>query len=113
MLNCRITLEYDDGVPENGEAQIRQLFSREELVVPKKTKNGIQDQNIIPMIRRIEANQRDDKEIVIHALICCQNPSLNPAQITAAIAKYLPDLTPDFVRICRREIYNTNKEIFR
>ena len=39
--------------------------------------------------------------------------SLNPAQLTAAISKYLPELAPNFVRICRREIYDTNNEIFR
>jgi len=33
--------------------------------------------------------------------------------LIAAIAKYQPELAPDFVRICRREIYNTEKEIFR
>lgn len=113
LLNCRITLEYDDGVPENGEAQIRQLFSCEELVVPKKTKNGIQDQNIIPMIRRIEVNQRDDKEIVIHALICCQNPTLNPMQIPLAIQVYLPEMAPSFTKCARLEIYDDNEKVFR
>ena len=58
-------------------------------------------------------SELNGQEICLNAHICCQNPSLNPAQVTAAISKYLPDLTPDFVRICRREIYDTNNEIFR
>ena len=65
------------------------------------------------MILEMSAEEITSQELKLNALICCQNPSLNPAQITAAISKYLPDLTPDFVRICRRETYNTNKEIFR
>ena len=79
----------------------------------KKGKNGPTEQNIAPMILEMSAEEITFQELKLNVLICCQNPSLNPAQITAAIAKYLPDLTPDFVRICRREIYNTNREIFR
>ena len=113
LLNCKITLEYDDGVPADGEMKIRQLFACEEIIVPKKTKNGIQDQNIIPMIRRIEVNQRDENEIVVHALICCQNPTLNPMQIPLAIQNYLPELTPSFVKCARLEIYDENEKVFR
>ena len=113
LLNCKITLEYDDGVPADGEMKIRQLFACEEIIVPKKTKNGIQDQNIIPMIRRIEVNQRDENEIVVHAQICCQNPTLNPMQIPLAIQNYLPELTPSFVKCARLEIYDENEKVFR
>jgi radical SAM-linked protein len=113
LLNCKINLEYDNGVPADGVAEIRQLFSREEVIVPKKTKNGLQDQNIIPMIRRLEVNQRDDNEVVIHALICCQNPTLNPMQIPLALQTYLPHLTPNFVKCARLEIFDENEKVFR
>ena len=113
LLQCQIIMEYENAIADHACDQIDALFKKECLVLPKKTKSGIQDQDIIPMIRHISTRQIDAHTIIIDALICCQNPSLNPAQITAAIAKYLPDLTPDFVRICRREIYNTNREIFR
>ena len=112
-LSCDVVLEYDAGIPENAIMQIRELFKRDELIVEKKGKNGITEQNIIPMIRDLSAEAESDHEICLKATVCCQNPSLNPAQLTAAISRYLPELTPDFVRICRREIYNTNNEIFR
>ena len=57
----------------------------------------------------LKKEESSDKELRLDALICCQNPTLNPAQLTAAIAKYLPDLAPNFVRIRRREVYNTEK----
>ena len=112
-LACDVTLEYDAGIPENAVQKITDLFASAELIVEKKGKNGPTEQNIVPMIRHIQAEAVSAQEICLKANICCQNPSLNPAQLSAAISKYLPELTPDFVRICRREIYNTNNEIFR
>jgi len=113
FLSCCITMEYDAGIPENAELQIEGLFSNSEIIVEKKSKNGMTEQNIAPMIQTLSVERKDSKELVLCALICCQNPSLNPAQLVAAITKYLPNLTPDFSRICRTEIYNANKEIFR
>lgn len=112
-LSCHVTLEYDAGIPENAVDRIRALFAQSEVTVDKKGKNGITVQNIIPLIRSLCPEAVNANEICLQANICCQNPSLNPAQLTAAISKYLPELTPDFVRICRREIYDTNNEIFR
>ena len=112
-LSCEITLEYDAGIPADAGTRILGLFTEQEVIVEKKGKNGLTEQNIAPMILELEAEVLNPMELCLKALICCQNPSLNPAQIAAAIAKYLPDLAPDFVRICRREIYNTDREIFR
>jgi len=112
-LSCELTLEYDGGVPANTEEKLIKLFELPELVVEKKSKNGITQQNIIPMILEIQVETVHSKALRMHASICCQNPTLNPSQLIVAIAKYQPELSPDFVRICRREIYNTNKEIFR
>ena len=113
FLSCDVWMEYDSGVPLNAQKRITALFSQPELVLEKKSKNGVTEQNIIPMIREIQVEEKNENELLIHALICCQNPTLNPAQLSAAVANYLPEITPDFVRICRREIYNTNLEIFR
>ena len=112
-LSCTITMEYDTGIPSGAAEQIEALFAREELIVEKKGKNGITDQNIVPMIREIAVGEKHENELCLNAIICCQNPTLNPAQLVAAIEKYLPAFTPDFVRICRNEIYTTENEIFR
>lgn len=113
LLESVVTLEYDSGIPENARQQIAALFARERLVVEKKGKNGITEQDLIPMLRRISVGQAGEKELVLRVLACCQNPTLNPMQLSAAIGKYLPDLTPDFVRCRRVEIYDTNEEVFR
>ena len=112
-LSCVVTMEYDAGIPEGAIAQIEALFGREEVLVEKKSKNGIFDQNIIPMIKNLHAEAADSNTLELHALVCCQNPSLNPMQLSAAVSKYLPDLTPDFVKCRRVEVYDANETVFR
>ena len=114
LLDTVVTLEYDNGVPENCVDALKELFSREEVLVEKKTKsNGIQDQNIIPMISSIEIEKTDDHTVEMKARICCQNPTLNPMQLHAAIVRHLPELTPNFAKCQRLEVYDNEGNIFR
>lgn len=113
LLDCTVALEYDRGVPDNADTALRELFARESLLVTKKTKNGIQDQDIIPMIKKLDVVRADDHVLHIHARICCQNPTLNPAQMIAAINLYQPELAPDFTKCSRVEIMDAQEEIFR
>ena len=113
FLKCCVTMEYDHGVPEAAEEFISALFGRECLMVEKKSKNGMTEQDIIPMIRSLLLNREDDNTLQITAMVCCQNPSLNPMQLVAAIERYLPEYRPDHA-ICRRlEIYDTKEQVFR
>ena len=75
FLDCNVVLEYDGAVPQCACEQIQNLFAQQEVFMEKKSKNGnIADQNIIPMIQKLEVQQQGS-EIVLRALICCQNPS--------------------------------------
>ena len=112
LLDCAVTMEYDHGVPEGAAATVASLFARESLIVEKKGKNGPTEQDIIPMIRRMDATA-GEKALTLRALVCCQNPSLNPMQLAAAVSKYLPELTPDHVRCRRIGIYDANEKVFR
>ena len=113
LLQSRLLLEYDRQLPDDVEEQILGLFSQPELMVEKKGKNGITQQDIIPMLRRLAVKKRSDREVEITVLHSCQNPSLNPMQLPAAMVKYLPGLSPDYVRCFREEIFDTNETIFR
>ena len=112
-LRCKLLLEYDEGVPAGAEDAIRDLFSRKELILPKKTKSGVQDQDIIPMIRSLEIIRVGEERLEIDCVICCQNPTLNPAQLTLAIETHLPEYVPSFCKCCRMEIYDQNNQVFR
>ena len=112
LLRCTVTLEYDKCVSEGAKEAIEALFARPSLIVPKKTKNGIQEQDIIPMIRALEVTA-GEREVVLDALVCCQTPTLNPMQLTAAIAREIPEMTPDHSVCLRLELFDTNEKIFR
>ena len=111
-LDCVVTLEYDNGAPDAD--AVAELFRRETLFVEKKTKsNGIQDQDILPMIRSLHVEQTDGQTLTISARVCCQNPTLNPMQMVAAIERHAPELKPDFAKCRRVEVYDTENNIFR
>lgn len=112
-LDCEVFLEYDTGVPKDARERVEELFAKPSLLVEKRGKNGVTEQDIIPMICSMDVKQENENTLVLHTRVCCQNPSLNPAQLIAAIEKYLPECKPDFSRCCRCEIYNTEESIFR
>lgn len=113
LLSCAVSLEYDAGVTDGTVEEISALFHRESLPVEKKSKNGPVEQDIIPMIRKLDVSKRDACTVEITAVICCQNPSMNPMQIAQAVQRYLPERKPDH-SLCRRlELYDANEKIFR
>lgn len=112
-LRCTVKLCYKRGIDAADAESVRNLFANDTLLVEKKTKNGFLDQNIIPMIRSVDVQRASDNVLLINAVICCQNPTLNPNLIVVAIEKYLPDLKPDFSKCCREEIYDKNESVFR
>ena len=112
-LDCRIDLEYDNGIPQEAESAISALFSQQSVIVEKKSKNGNVEQDLIPMIRDFRQEVRDCNTLSLFARICCQNPTLNPAQIVAAIFQYLPEYAPDFSKCCRLEVYDQQENVFR
>ena len=113
LLDCVVTMEYDAGIPAGGAEKVRQLFSASSLTVEKKGKNGVQDQDIIPMIRSLCVEQPDGNTLQLFGRVCCQNPTLNPMQLAAAVERYVPEMKPDFVKCGRIEIYDINESIFR
>lgn len=113
VMRSLIVLEYDNGVPDNAADKISELLTMPEVKVIKKTKSGPQEQDIIPMIRSFTVKAGEPGLLEIEILHCCQNPTLNPMQIPAAIAEYLPQYTPNHCRCSRIEIYDKNENIFR
>lgn len=113
FLHCLVSLEYDNGISADAQRQIEELFRRKSLLVMKKSKNGEQEQDIIPMIQSIEVSCVGDQELQLSAVVCCQNPSLNPMQLVVAIDKYLPDSKANFAKCRRVEIYDSHQTVFR
>ena len=113
LLRADLELDYDNGVPEGTAAKLTELFGCEELIIQKRTKRKeMADVDIAPMIHSVELAEGENMvrgTVVVQA----QNPGLNPQLLERAIANYLPELVPDFVRVRRRELLDEEGKIFR
>lgn len=111
-LRADLTLEYDNGVPENAVARLTELLGRQELVIQKRTKRkDLADVDIAPMIKGFSFT--DGEGVVTGTVtVLAQNPGLNPQLLEKAVERYLPELTPDFLRVRRRAILDAEGRDF-
>ena len=114
-VNYIMTFEYPEGRPQEAEPALADLFSRESLVVRKKSnkaKVGFTEVDIIPLIRgwHIEC-QRD--AMMADLVTSAQNPGLNPDLIRAAFCAEYPEYTPDLITFHRQEVLDGEGKPFR
>ena len=109
-LRALLTLEYDGAVPEP--AAITTLLERPELVVEKRTKRGMAETDIRPMLHAYHVEAAPGA-LLLTCEVSAQEPSLNPMLLAAAIERYLPGAKPDFVRCRRLEMLDEQGGIFR
>lgn len=112
FVDVELTLEYDAGVLPEAAGKIEALFRGTSLIVEKRTKRGMEETDILPMIQSLSVSEQDNL-LRLHGRISAQNPSLNPSLLIAAIERYLPQYCPDFVRYRRAEVFDENGEVFR
>ena len=112
-LRADMEMEYDGGVPAGAVDALRELFARQELVIQKRTKRkDLADVDIAPMIRSVKLTEEEGiirADVVVQA----QNPGLNPQLLGKAIERYLPELTPDFIRVRRTAVLDADGRDFR
>ena len=109
-LRALLTLEYDGAVPEP--AAITTLLERPELVVEKRTKRGMAETDIRPMLHAYHVEAAPGA-LLLTCEVSAQEPSLNPMLLAAAIERYLPGAKPDFIRCRRLEMLDEQGEVFR
>lgn len=111
-LQAELRLFYDGGVPETAVQELSELLSRKELMIEKRTKRGMEETDIRPLIHNVticaEAN-----ELRLDCRVSAQNPPLNPMLILTAMERYCPHLQPDFAKCRRIEVYGDNGTPFR
>lgn len=112
-LHAKLALEYDAGIPDGAEEALAALFSRDALIVEKKTKKGLSQVDLKPMIQRLSIARLDAHTLVLDTVVTAQNPSLNPMQLAAAIAVYAPECQPDFSRCRRMDVLTPDGTPFR
>ena len=114
MLIWQLELLYDNGTPDGAEDALRELFSRSELLMQKKSKkskSGFTTVNLIPLIGAYNMERKPDS-LILNIALAGQNPGLNPSLLEDAIARECPDFCPDFLRACRTDILDQNGDRF-
>lgn len=112
-LRATMELEYDAGVPTGAAEVLEELFTRPTLVIQKRTKRKeLADVDIAPMIRSVSLTEGEGvlrADVTVQA----QNPGLNPQLLGKAVETWLPELTPDFIRVRRTAILDADGKDFR
>ena len=114
-VNYIINFEYSEGRPQASEPAMQELLSRESLVMQKKSnksKKGYTEVDLIPLIKGFNLECQSDT-LTLDAVLCAQNPGLNPELIRAAFCQAYPDYAPDFVTFHRREVLDIDGKPFR
>ena len=112
-LQCNVRLEYDNGAGDEVRERLNALFQRKELPVEKRSKKGITEVDIKPMISAMGVSRISEQELEIQGVIAAQNPALNPQLLISAVSRYAPECTPDFSYATRIEVYDEDGRRFR
>ena len=104
--------EYDDRPVDIMQDELAAFFSRESIVIEKKTKRGFGEVDIRPSIRKI-AFEPAEEGVRVKALISAQNPTLNPELLASALRALAPGIAPDFAKFTRRETFDAQMCVFR
>lgn len=104
--------EYDGRDPGEMAKALGEFFSRDSIVITRKTKRGQGESDIRPMIREISFAAGEGL-VSISALISAQEPTLNPELLAEALRQLAPALAPDFAAFRRIETYDMNMNVFR
>lgn len=101
FVQVQMKLLYDNGAAEDTVQRLKELFSRPNLILPKKTKRKeLAEVDIIPLIRSLTF-RAGAEGIEADAVVSAQNPGLNPSLIVTAVERELPGYAPDFAAIHR------------
>ncbi len=105
-LNYIMSMEYVEGSPLEGGEALKEMLSRESLVIQKrskKAKSGFTEVDIIPMVRSFCLDVQRNS-ITLDMVLAAQNPGLNPELIRSTFCEQYPQFTPDYVSFHRREV---------
>ncbi len=104
--------EYDERDAAEMTEKLNAFYSRESIVISKKSKRGVGETDIRPAIKEIGFTQ-EGNDVRLDAVISAQEPTLNPELIADSLRQLTPETAPDFAKFRRLEIYDENMEVFR
>ena len=111
-LRMRGRFEYDRLSTEDAAAALDDFFSRESIVITRKTKRGEGESDICPAIKELGFIPQNGF-VELEGVISAQEPTLNPAHLVSALEQLMPEWTPDFAEFERIETFDAEMNIFR
>lgn len=104
--------EYDVGNAAEILPALVEFYGQESLVIERKTKSGIGEADIAPSIRGITFDDAYGGAVRFRALISAQEPTLNPEHLVAALRQLAPEISPDFARFTRMQVFDADMQVF-
>lgn len=111
-LAVEARFDYDDRDANAMAGGLIEFFSRDEIVVTRRTKRGEAPFDLAPHISSI-AIFPEDGFVRVEAVISAQDPTVNPELLVSALRENAPELCPDFARFRRTETYDEIMTVFR
>lgn len=111
-LEIRGRFEYDRRGAEEMTDALTAFFSRESIVITKKTKRGLGETDIRPGIRELRFSP-GEKAVDITTILSAQEPTINPELLAEALRQLQPELAPDFASFTRIETWDADIRIYR
>lgn len=105
-------LEYDDRDAATLVPALADFYAQPSIPVNRRTKRGEGVLDIVPYVRGIEV-AADEDGVRLTATVSVNEPTINPELLSAALRQNAPELTPDFAKFTRLEVYDEAMEIFR
>ncbi len=107
-----LKFEYDNGYEESTVSKLKELFSRESIMIMKKSKRGEVETDIAPMILSIDFVPEKDAIRVLAHLAAGNTVSLNPEYLIRVIEKEFAEILPDFVSFHRFSVTCADGQTF-
>ncbi len=114
FVDYRITMEYEQGMPGDTAQAWKELMGRESLEITKKSKKSKTGEtvvDIIPLVKSFSVTENGNA-MVLDAVICAQNPGLNPQLLLKAWEQAYPERIPDFVTYHRKNVLDGAGNLF-
>ena len=115
-LNILVRAEYTadivlkNSIPEL-DGKMTDFLSLKEIVVEKKTKRGVSDTDIRPMIFDVKIEKNEEKEVKLKFVLANGEPAnLKAVTFFDALEKYIDDFEIDYFSLVRNNLYDSNMQ---
>jgi len=106
-IEILVQIHYDNYIDEVTAVGIQESLKSNSIIISKRTKRGSKELDIAPYIKDVQFCSGE--KFTFKAKISAQNPTINIDDIENAFDN---NLKPDYIKIKRIELYDSNMVIF-